>query len=239
LSSVDNCFYLLRVHIFWFLQFEDSFNYIIIRVFIPYYYTVMRLTQARKDQYRKLAKQKGYRSRAAFKLLQLNKSYKIIKKSDKVVEFGCAPGGWIQVLSQLVSQSGFVLGLDLKVMSPLPGIKFIQRSIEDPQLIQILLQTIGPGDKFDVVLSDMSPNVSGIWEIDHERQISLTRQALRASTKILESGGNAIYKIFQGASTQSFVDELAKHFTLVKLSKPPASRQESSELYVICFGFKQ
>jgi 23S rRNA (uridine2552-2'-O)-methyltransferase len=198
----------------------------------------MKLTKARRDQYRKLAKQQGYRSRAAFKLLQLNKSYKIIKNSDKVVEFGCAPGGWIQVATQLVGPSGFVLGLDLKEINPLAGASFIKGSIDDPLLTQILLQTIGPNDKFDVVLSDMSPNVSGIWEIDHERQISLTRHALHVSIRILERRGNAIYKIFQGVSTRSFVNELAEHFTLVKLSKPPASRQESSELYVICLGFK-
>ena len=199
----------------------------------------MKLTKAKKDQYRKLAKQQGYRSRAAFKLLQLNKSYKIIKKSNKVIEFGCAPGGWIQVVSQLVGQSGYVLGLDLKEIRPLAGTRFIKGNIEDPQLVQVLLQTIGPGNKFDVVLSDMSPNVSGIWEIDHERQIHLTKHAFHVSTKILASGGNAVYKIFQGASTRSFVDELAEHFALVKLSKPPASRQESSELYVICIGFKE
>ncbi|MGH9988416.1 MAG: RlmE family RNA methyltransferase [Nitrososphaeraceae archaeon] len=198
----------------------------------------MKLTKARRDQYRKLAKQQGYRSRAAFKLLQLNKSYKIIKNSDKVVEFGCAPGGWIQVATQLVGPSGLVLGLDLKEINPLAGASFIKGSIDDPLLTQILLQTIGPNDKFDVVLSDMSPNVSGIWEIDHERQISLTRHALHVSMRILERRGNAIYKIFQGVSTRSFVNELAEHFALVKLSKPPASRQESSELYVICLGFK-
>lgn len=198
----------------------------------------MKLTKARRDQYRKLAKQQGYRSRAAFKLLQLNKSYQIIKNSDKVVEFGCAPGGWIQVATQLVGPSGFVLGLDLKEINPLAGASFIKGSIDDPLLTQILLQTIGPNDKFDVVLSDMSPNVSGIWEIDHERQISLTRHALLVSIRILERRGNAIYKIFQGVSTRSFVNELAEHFALVKLSKPPASRQESSELYVICLGFK-
>lgn len=198
----------------------------------------MKLTKARRDQYRKLAKQQGYRSRAAFKLLQLNKSYKIIKKSDKVVEFGCAPGGWIQVATQLVGPSGFVLGLDLKEINPLAGASFIKGSIDDPLLTEILLQTVGPNDKFDVVLSDMSPNVSGIWEIDHERQISLTKHALHVSIRILERRGNAIFKIFQGVSTRSFVNELAEHFALVKLSKPPASRQESSELYVICLGFK-
>ncbi|MGI0043666.1 MAG: RlmE family RNA methyltransferase [Nitrososphaeraceae archaeon] len=198
----------------------------------------MKLTKARRDQYRKLAKQQGYRSRAAFKLLQLNKSYKILKNSDKVVEFGCAPGGWIQVATQLVGPSGFVLGLDLKEINPLAGASFIKGSIDDPLLTQILLQSIGPNDKFDVVLSDMSPNVSGIWEIDHERQISLTRHAFHVSIRILERRGNAIYKIFQGVSTRSFVNELAEHFALVKLSKPPASRQESSELYVICLGFK-
>jgi len=198
----------------------------------------MKLTKARRDQYRKLAKQQGYRSRAAFKLLQLNKSYKIIKNSDKVVEFGCAPGGWIQVATQLVGPSGFVLGLDLKEINPLAGVSFIKGSIDDPLLTEILLQTIGPNDKFDVVLSDMSPNVSGIWEIDHERQISLTKHALIVSIRILEKRGNAIFKMFQGVSTRSFVNELAEHFALVKLSKPPASRQESSELYVICLGFK-
>lgn len=198
----------------------------------------MKLTKARRDQYRKLAKQQGYRSRAAFKLLQLNKSYKIIKNSDKVVEFGCAPGGWIQVATQLVGPSGFVLGLDLKEINPLAGASFIKGSIDDPLLTEILLQTVGPNDKFDVVLSDMSPNVSGIWEIDHERQISLTKHALHVSIRILEGRGNAIFKIFQGVSTRSFVNELAEHFAIVKLSKPPASRQESSELYVICLGFK-
>lgn len=198
----------------------------------------MKLTKARRDQYRKLAKQQGYRSRAAFKLLQLNKSYKIIKNSDKVVEFGCAPGGWIQVATQLVGPSGFVLGLDLKDINPLAGASFIKGSIDDPLLTEILLQTVGPNDKFDVVLSDMSPNVSGIWEIDHERQISLTKHALIVSIRILEKRGNAIFKMFQGVSTRSFVNELAEHFALVKLSKPPASRQESSELYVICLGFK-
>ena len=198
----------------------------------------MKLTKAKRDQYRKLAKQQGYRSRAAFKLLQLNKSYKIIKNSDKVVEFGCAPGGWIQVATQLVGPSGFVFGLDLKEINPLAGASFIKGSIDDPLLTEILLQTVGPNDKFDVVLSDMSPNVSGIWEIDHERQISLTKHALHVSIRILEKRGNAIFKIFQGVSTRSFVNELAEHFALVKLSKPPASRQESSELYVICLGFK-
>jgi len=198
----------------------------------------MKLTKARRDQYRKLAKQQGYRSRAAFKLLQLNKSYKIIKNSDKVVEFGCAPGGWIQVATQLVGPSGFVLGLDLKDINPLAGASFIKGSIDDPLLKEILLQTVGPNDKFDVVLSDMSPNVSGIWEIDHERQISLTKHALHVSIRILEKRGNAIFKMFQGVSTRSFVNELTEHFALVKLSKPPASRQESSELYVICLGFK-
>ena len=198
----------------------------------------MKLTKARRDQYRKLAKQQGYRSRAAFKLLQLNKSYKIIKNSDKVVEFGCAPGGWIQVATQLVGPSGFVFGLDLKEINPLAGASFIKGSIDDPLLTEILLQTVGPNDKFDVVLSDMSPNVSGIWEIDHERQIFLTKHALHVSIRILEKRGNAIFKMFQGVSTRSFVNELAEHFALVKLSKPPASRQESSELYVICLGFK-
>jgi len=198
----------------------------------------MKLIKAKKDQYRKLAKQQGYRSRAAFKLLQLNKSYKIIKKSNKVIEFGCAPGGWIQVVSQLVGQSGYVLGLDLKEIRPLAGTRFIKGSIEDPQLVQVLLQTIGPGNKFDVVLSDMSPNVSGIWEIDHERQISLTLVALQISSKLLKRGGNAIFKIFDGSYSGDVKQEAAKIFMKVTTSKPKASRQKSSEFYVVCSEFK-
>jgi 23S rRNA (uridine2552-2'-O)-methyltransferase len=199
----------------------------------------MKLSKARRDQYRKLAKQEGYRSRAAFKLLQLNRSYKIIKRSDRVVEFGCAPGGWLQVAKQLVGPSGFVLGLDLREISPLEGTYFIKYNMDDPSLLEILTQAIGQYNKVDVMLSDLSPNVSGIWEIDHERQISLTMKALHLSTKILRKEGNAVFKIFQGSSLKHFLDELKDNFRSVKLSKPPASRQESSELYVICLGFKK
>lgn len=199
----------------------------------------MKLAKARKDQYRKLAREKGYRSRAAFKLEQLNKSYEFIEKSDKVVEFGCAPGGWIQVVRQLVGPSGFVLGLDIKEISPLKDASIIKASVEDPSLAQILLKTIGTDNRFDVVLSDMSPNLSGIWEIDHVRQISLSEKAFHTSKQILGNGGNAVYKVFQGDSLQPFLNELGDHFHTVKLSKPPASRKESSELYAICLGFRE
>jgi 23S rRNA (uridine2552-2'-O)-methyltransferase len=121
----------------------------------------------------------------------------------------------------------------------LEGTYFIKYNMDDPSLLEILTQAIGQYNKVDVMLSDLSPNVSGIWEIDHERQISLTMKALHLSTKILRKEGNAVFKIFQGSSLKHFLDELKDNFRSVKLSKPPASRQESSELYVICLGFKK
>ena len=197
----------------------------------------MRLADARRDQYRRLAKDQGYRARSAYKLLQINRSYNIIKKGDKVVDLGCAPGGWLQVAMKEVGSSGKVIGADLKQVTPVAGATILQGSIEDPNVLSKIAEILGC--KADVVLSDMAPNVSGVWDIDHARQISLSTIALGFVQQVLRVGGSSVFKVFEGDMLKEFKSELRKSFGKVLLSKPSASRQESSELYIICLDFKQ
>jgi 23S rRNA (uridine2552-2'-O)-methyltransferase len=196
----------------------------------------MRLADARRDQYRRLAKDQGYRARSAYKLLQINRSYHIIKKGDKVVDLGCAPGGWLQVAVKEVRSSGNVIGMDLKPVTPVAGAIILQGSIEDPNMLSKIAEILGC--KADVVLSDLAPNVSGVWDIDHARQISLSTIALRFAQHVLRVGGSSVFKVFEGDMLIEFRSELRKSFGKVLLSKPSASRQESSELYIICLDFK-
>jgi 23S rRNA (uridine2552-2'-O)-methyltransferase len=196
----------------------------------------MRLADARRDQYRRLAKDQGYRARSAYKLLQINHSYNIIKRGDKVVDLGCAPGGWLQVAAKEVRPSGKVIGIDLKPVTPLADTIILQGSIEDPYMLRKIEEILGY--KADVVLSDLAPNVSGVWDIDQARQIYLSTNALRFTQNVLRMGGSGIFKVFEGDMLKEFKSELHKSFGKVILSKPSASRQESSELYVICFNFR-
>ncbi|HVD20819.1 MAG TPA: RlmE family RNA methyltransferase [Nitrososphaera sp.] len=197
----------------------------------------MRLADARRDQYRRLAKDQGYRARSAYKLLQMNRSYRIIKRGDKVVDLGCAPGGWLQVAMKEVGSSGKVIGVDLKPVTPVAGATILQGSIENPNVLSKIAEILGC--KADVILSDMAPNVSGVWDIDHARQISLSTIALGFARQVLRVGGSSVFKIFEGEMLKEFKSELRKSFGKVLLSKPSASRQESSELYIVCLDFKQ
>ena len=197
----------------------------------------MRLADARRDQYRRLAKDQGYRARSAYKLLQMNRSYNIMKKGDKVVDLGCAPGGWLQVAMKEVGSSGKVIGVDLKPVTPVAGATILQGSIENPNMLSKIAEILGC--KADVILSDMAPNVSGVWDLDHARQISLSTIALGFARRVLRVGGSSVFKIFEGEMLKEFKWELRKSFGKVLLSKPSASRQESSELYIVCLDFKQ
>jgi 23S rRNA (uridine2552-2'-O)-methyltransferase len=196
----------------------------------------MRLADARKDQYRRLAKDQGYRARSAYKLLQLNNSYHILKKGSKVVDLGCAPGGWLQVATKEVGSSGKVVGIDLKPVEPVAGATVLEGSIEDPNMLSKIADVLG--GKADIVLSDLAPNVSGVWDIDHARQISLSTIALGSARQVLRGGGSAVFKVFEGEMLNEFKAELKNSFDRVHLSKPTASRQESSELYIVCLDFK-
>lgn len=198
----------------------------------------MKLVDSKKDQFRRLAKDHGYRSRSAFKLLQLNKSYRILNKGYCVVDIGCAPGGWLQVALSEVGNKGKVIGIDLKKVEPIANTFIFQGSIEDENIINSILQ-ITNSNNVDVVLSDLAPNVSGNWELDHARQIDLTKNALALSRRILKNGGKVVLKVFQGDMLDELIDELKKEYKKVITTKPSASRQVSSELYLICIGYNR
>lgn len=197
----------------------------------------MRLADARRDHYRRLAKDQGYRSRAAYKLKQLNDSYRILKKGYRVVDIGCAPGGWVQVATHEVGHSGKVVGIDLKPVDSVQGSTILQGSIDDPVAVNKIIEAMG-GLRADAVLSDLAPNVSGMWDVDHARQIDLTRNALALAKQVLREGGSAIFKVFEGEFLRELKGEVAASFEKVLVSKPTASRQQSSELYLVCLNFR-
>jgi 23S rRNA (uridine2552-2'-O)-methyltransferase len=195
------------------------------------------LRQRKKDQFHRLAKEKGFRSRASFKLLQVAKSYRFIHRGGRVLDLGAAPGGWLQAARQLVSETGFVMGVDLQAIAPLP-FENITTIVGDVTSEAILDQLkIGVSGKFDVVLSDLSPNVSGVWEMDHARQIELARCALRIARTLLKPAGNMFVKVFQGSELKDFQNDMKSSFEVLRIVKPSASRAESAELYFLGLGF--
>ena len=196
----------------------------------------MKIENALRDQYRKLAKEQGYRSRSAYKLLEINNKYNLIKPNDTILDIGCAPGGWLQVAKKISGPDGTIVGIDISPIKTIMGVSTMQLDIEDKDAIDKIRKNYP--FSFDVVLSDLSPKVSGIWHFDHERQISLTLVALQITSKLLKRGGNAIFKIFDGSSSADARREAAKIFLKVSTSKPKASRQKSSEFYIVCSSFK-
>ena len=197
----------------------------------------MRLEDAKKDHYRKLAKELGYRSRSAFKLIELNKKYNLIKSNDNILDFGAAPGGWLQVSSKLVMPKGKVIGVDLLPIMPVEeNVTIFQGDIREKEVIERILHE-GKG-KVDVILSDMATNISGIWKIDHNNQIDLTMLIIDRFPELLEKNGSCLLKAFDGPRLKSLENNLKKNFKNVKLIKPKVSRNASSELYIFCRGFR-
>ena len=194
----------------------------------------MKLLDAKKDQYRKLAHEQGFRSRAAYKLKELNKSYRIIGPGSYVLDLGCAPGGWSQVAQKLSGNQGKILGIDTSFVEDLPDVKFIQGNIDDENIVEDILEFFGR--KADSVICDLSPQVSGNWSVDHSIQISLNYSAVKIMDKVLEKKGNALFKVFDGEYSSEFYDLIRKKFIKTKLTKPKASRKPSSELYCIGMG---
>ena len=195
----------------------------------------MKLLDAKKDQYRKLAHEQGFRSRSAYKLKELNKSYRIIGPGSYVLDLGCAPGGWSQVAQKLSGNQGKILGIDTSFVEDLPDVKFIQGNIDDENIVEDILEFFGR--KADSVICDLSPQVSGNWSVDHSIQISLNYSAVKIMDKVLEKKGNALFKVFDGEYSSEFYDFIRKKFIKTKLTKPKASRKPSSELYCICMGY--
>ena len=196
------------------------------------------LSERRRDPYHRMAKERGYRSRAAFKLKQLNERFGFLNGARYVLDLGAAPGGWLQVASEAVGGDGLVVGVDLERIRPL-GLGNVRTLIGDVTDGETLDRIRGafPG-RVDVVLSDMAPNVSGVWEVDHLRQIYLARRALRIAGSLLKPGGWVVLKVFQGSEYERFLGEVRGMFEFVKVVKPKASRKGSAEVFVVARGLK-
>lgn len=197
-----------------------------------------RERQRRREFYYREAQRVGYRSRASFKLKQINDKFDIFKNGDIVLDLGAAPGGWSQIASNLVIPGGRVYALDLEYIEPMDGVYTIQGDITDSDTWERLKTIIG--EPVDIVICDLSPKVSGNWSTDHARQIYLSEQALRLSVSgILKRGGKFVCKLFQGDLFDAYMDNLKKLFQVVYLYKPKASRKASAEIYAIAKGLKQ
>lgn len=188
------------------------------------------------DPYVHAAKSKGYRSRAAFKLIELDSKFHFLKKGARVLDLGAAPGGWTQVAAQRIGETGHIVAIDILEMEPMPGVEIFHADLTDPEIPAQLKQALRGAA--DVVLSDMAASTTGHRATDHLRTIALLEAAIELAEDVLKPGGIFIGKAFQGGATGDLLARIKKSFRDVKHVKPPASRAESVELYLIAQGFK-
>ena len=192
------------------------------------------LARQLNDPYVTAAKQQGWRSRAAFKLLELDDRFHLIRKGDRVLDLGAAPGGWTQVAVQ--RGAGSILALDLLPIDPVHGASILQGDFTDVAMPARLTEVLGGGA--DLVLSDMAPNTTGHTSTDHIRIVALAEMALNFAVQVLAPGGRFVAKVFQGGSEKQVLTTLQRNFAVVRHAKPPSSRKQSSELYVVATGFR-
>jgi 23S rRNA (uridine2552-2'-O)-methyltransferase len=190
------------------------------------------LTEHFDDPYVKLAQQKGMRSRSAFKLLELQDKYQLIKAGMTVVDLGAAPGGWCQLVQSLVGEKGRVVGLDILPMEPLYGVQFIHGDFTEDEPLRELVEALD-GQAVDLVLSDMAPNMSGMATIDQAKAMYLAELALEFVRSHLKPGGDFVVKLFQGEDFDTYVREVRSLFRKVQVRKPKASRPRSREVYLL------
>jgi 23S rRNA (uridine2552-2'-O)-methyltransferase len=188
------------------------------------------------DPYVHAAKSKGFRSRAAFKLVELDSKFHFLKKGARVLDLGAAPGGWSQVAAQRIGETGHIVAIDILEMEPMPGVDIFHADITDSEVPARLKHALrGPAD---VVLSDMAASTTGHRATDHLRTTALLEAALDLAEDVLKPGGVFVGKAFQGGATGDLLARIKKNFHDVKHVKPPASRAESVELYLVAQGFK-
>ncbi|WP_440007080.1 SAM-dependent methyltransferase [Halomicrococcus sp. SG-WS-1] len=186
-----------------------------------------------KDHYYNKSKQEGYRSRSAYKLQQIDDEADLLHEGATVVDLGAAPGGWLQVAAQRVGESGTVVGVDLQRIDPLDGVETVRGDMTDEETREDVVETVGEAD---VVMSDMAPNMTGEYTVDHARSVHLARQAFETATELLESGGDFVVKVFQGPDLDDFRADVEDEFQYVRTMSPDASRDESSEVYLVARG---
>lgn len=189
--------------------------------------------ERRRDPYYRAAQAEGLRSRAAYKLGHLDDKFHVLPSGARVLDLGAAPGGWSVVARARVGPRGSVVAVDPRPLEPIDGVQYIRGRVGDPRLAERL----GPAS-FDVVLSDMSPRISGAYSTDHARSVGLVRDAIALARSVLAAGGTFVAKVFDGDLVGDLLDELGRSFSRVRRTKPPASRESSSELYLIATGFR-
>ncbi|MGI0052997.1 MAG: RlmE family RNA methyltransferase, partial [Thermoplasmata archaeon] len=191
------------------------------------------LAERRRDPYYRAARSDGLRSRAAFKLDHLARHYPIFRAGDRVLDLGAAPGGWSILARRYVGPKGSVVAVDPRGFEPIEGVEWIRRSVGDPALPERLR-----GRRFEVVLTDMSPRISGAYATDHARSVELARAGWRLARELLAPGGSFVAKVFDGDLLPGLEEEIAAEVDSLSRTKPPASRAPSSELYLIALGFR-
>jgi 23S rRNA (uridine2552-2'-O)-methyltransferase len=196
------------------------------------------LSRQLNDPYVAEARRLGYRSRAAFKLIGLDDRFRLLRPGRRVVDLGCAPGGWTQVAVERVGGGGrgIVVGIDLVPTGPLPGATLLSGDVRDPATRAAIESVLG--GPADVVLSDMSPATSGHAATDHLRIVALAEDAFDLASQLLERGGAFVAKMFQGGAEGALLAALKRDFAQLRHAKPPASRAESAETYIVATGFR-
>ncbi len=191
--------------------------------------------QRKKDDYYRKAKAKGYRSRAAYKLIQINERFSIIMEGDVVVDLGAAPGGWSQIALELVGPKGVVIAVDRKRMEPIEGVRLVRGDLSDPATMEAVLEEIER--KADVILSDMAPRLSGNKHVDHGKSMSLAEGALKFAGQTLGRGGCLVVKVFQGDMFPEYAQRTSKLFEFSQSHSPKASTSSSRETYLVAKGY--
>ena len=189
----------------------------------------------RRDGYTRRAKKEGYRSRAAYKLMQVNKKFRVIHRNDIVLDLGSAPGGWSQVAANIVEAKGLVVGVDLDQVDPIPGVTFVRGDMTH-EITQAAARACLGGRLAHVVLSDMSPSISGNYGLDHFRSMQLSKLTVDFGLPLLSEGGHLVVKAFEGGEMTAFANHIKTRFARVKRFRPDATRKASSELYVVALG---
>jgi 23S rRNA (uridine2552-2'-O)-methyltransferase len=189
------------------------------------------------DPYVARAKREGFRSRAAFKLIEIDDKYRLLKKGGRVVDLGAAPGGWSQVAMKRVGADGRVVAIDIQEMAPVPGVDFAVIDFLDPKAPDLLKERLG--GEADVVLTDMAANATGHRKTDHLKIMALVEAAAQFANEVLKPGGSFLAKVLQGGTEPTLLADLKRNFTTVRHVKPAASRTDSAELYLLATGFRR